>query len=383
MAGLQVGGMPRHQALNAVEVALATPLIVTHHHETPSLSPSLVELRYDATQTVANLDAAPVDWHGVEVFAAYVLRWGSTQVLVPVAVSFSEACLSRHVERIAEEYDGPPQEPAALPAALGFGSPRPGCCLDFEATRLRLAPALVSASARRVDLVVDVEESPEVEPDLLLQLLEERLDDDPGLIPGVFIKDLRSGEEVTLNSDLAFSGLSVLKVAVLEEVYWNLDRPPDPETTKLISETVTESGNSTANLLLRDAIGDGDAHEATERLADSMRRSGLLNTLMGAPHDEKDPGREIVTDADVVVAAAMIDRLVRHAEIISLKGPSSRRKGKEGFTDPVAKNRRYFIVEWYTFTSLTTRIKAGVLGGTREAHKHGWTRDTYADAALV
>jgi len=46
-----------------------------------------------------------------------------------------------------------------------------------------------------------------------------------------------------------------------------------------------------------------------------------------------------VTDADVVVAAAMIDRLVHHAEIISLKGPSYRRKGKEGFMDPVAKKR--------------------------------------------
>ena len=32
---------------------------------------------------------------------------------------------------------------------------------------------------------------------------------------------------------------------------------------------------------------------------------------------------------DVVVAAAMIDRLVHHAEIISLKGSSYRLKGKE------------------------------------------------------
>ena len=40
---------------------------------------------------------------------------------------------------------------------------------------------------------------------------------------------------------------------------------------------------------------------------------------------------------DVVVAAAMIDRLVHHAEIISLKGSSYRLKGKEGFIDPVAK----------------------------------------------
>lgn len=37
---------------------------------------------------------------------------------------------------------------------------------------------------------------------------------------------------------------------------------------------------------------------------------------------------------DVVVAAAMIDRLVHHAEIISLKGSSYRLKGKEELTSP-------------------------------------------------
>jgi DNA replication protein DnaC len=41
---------------------------------------------------------------------------------------------------------------------------------------------------------------------------------------------------------------------------------------------------------------------------------------------------------DVVVAAAMIDRLVHHAEIISLKGSSYRLKGKDVLADPMAKN---------------------------------------------
>ena len=39
-----------------------------------------------------------------------------------------------------------------------------------------------------------------------------------------------------------------------------------------------------------------------------------------------------VFGGDVVVAAAMIDRLVHHAEIVSLKGTSYRLKGKEDLT---------------------------------------------------
>jgi DNA replication protein DnaC len=41
---------------------------------------------------------------------------------------------------------------------------------------------------------------------------------------------------------------------------------------------------------------------------------------------------------DVVVAAAMIDRLVHHAEIISLKGSSYRLRGKSGLTEPAAES---------------------------------------------
>jgi DNA replication protein DnaC len=40
---------------------------------------------------------------------------------------------------------------------------------------------------------------------------------------------------------------------------------------------------------------------------------------------------------DVVVAAALIDRLVHHAEIISLKGSSYRLRGKEAFTDKASE----------------------------------------------
>lgn len=41
---------------------------------------------------------------------------------------------------------------------------------------------------------------------------------------------------------------------------------------------------------------------------------------------------------DVVVAAAMIDRLVHHAEILSLKGTSYRLKGKETLLQPVSES---------------------------------------------
>ena len=44
-----------------------------------------------------------------------------------------------------------------------------------------------------------------------------------------------------------------------------------------------------------------------------------------------------VFGGDVVVAAAMIDRLVHYAEIVTLSGTSYRLKGKEALTKSVPK----------------------------------------------
>lgn len=391
IADLQVGGMTREQALNALEVAFATPLTVTYHQETLSLCPSIVELQYDAARTASNLDAALADRRGVEGFLAHVLQRSSTPVTVPAAVSISEERLSRYLARVADQYDGPPQEPVALPAVLSFRPPRHGTRLDVEASRRRLAEGLVSASIQRIDLVVDVEEPPPKDLHLLRQLLEERLDDHRGLIPGIFVKDLDSGEELVLNGDVAFSGLSVLKIAVLEEVYRSLDQAPGPEATRLISETMNESGNSSANLLLKDPVGDGDAYEGAETLTDSMNRLGLRNTFMGAPYDEKDVGRQIVTDAnsrtdistdpdpfiqttplDVGLLLEMIHQCAQGGGALILNYP-----------DALTPEECEEMIGWMTRNPLDSLIEGGVPQGTRVAHKHGWTSDTYADAGLV
>ena len=391
MAGLPVGGETRDRALNALEVAFATPLTVTYDHETLSLCPSLVDLRYDANRTAANLDAALTEWRGLEGFIAHILGDDPPPLTVPVAVSYSEEGLSRYLDRIVAQYDGPPQEPVILPAVLDFRPPRPGYQLDVEASRNRLVSALVSAGTRQVDLAVHVEESPQEDIGLLEQLLEQRLEDHPGLIPGIFVKNLQTGAELGINAEVAYAGLSVLKIAVLEETYRSLDEAPDLATTRLISETMTESDNATANLLLRDVIDAGDAYRATERLTASMSRLGLTSTYMGAPYDEKDVGRELVTEAnsrtdiftepdpyiqttplEVGLLLEMIYQCSQGGGALILNYP-----------DSVTPEECREMIRWMTRNPVEDLIQAGVPAGTRVAHKHGWTSDTHADAGIV
>lgn len=391
IAGLSVGGMTRAEALNVIEVAFATPLKVTYREQRLSLDPSTVELRYDAEQTAARLDAALADWRGVEGFISYVLRRPQGPISVPAAVTYSDQRLSRFLARVSDQYGGPPREPLALPVTLGFRSGRTGSTLDIAASRARLADALVSAAREDVALVVEVEKAPQKDLSLLRELIQSRLDDHAGLTPGIFIKDLETGEELVINGEVAYAGLSVLKIAVLEEVYRTVDLPLGPETTELISETVTESGNASANRLLRDVIDEGDAYQAAQKLTASMKRLGLVNTFMGAPYDEKEIGSEITTpansrtdistDPDPFIQTTPLDMGL----LLEMIYHCSRGGGTLMMTypDSLTAEECREMINWMSRNRTGTLIEGGVPPETKVAHKHGWTGDTHADAGLL
>ncbi|MGD2176798.1 MAG: serine hydrolase, partial [Anaerolineae bacterium] len=391
MAGLSVENMTREQALNALEVAFATPLTVTYEEHQLSLSPSAVELRYDDKQTSANLDAALKTWGTLDGFVSYVLRHPVESQEVPVAVTYSEQRLTRFLDRVAYQYDHPAQEPVALPSVLGFRPAQPGASLNVAASRARLARALVLADRRNVELVVESQEAPQKGIGLLRQLLEARLDAHPGLIPGIFVKDLQTGDELMINAEVAYAGLSVLKIAVLEEAYRSLDQPPSVETTKLITQTMTESGNFTANLLLRDVIDDGDSYRAVEELTASMHLLGLRNTFMVAPYDETDVAATITTPAnsrtdtstepdpfiqttplDIGLLLEMIYHCSHGGGALMLAYP-----------DTLNAHECREMIKWMGENRIDNLIEAGVPAGTEVAHKHGWISHTHADAGLV
>jgi beta-lactamase class A len=279
----------------------------------------------------------------------------------------------------------------ALPVALDFRPARPGSALDAQASRNRLASALVSAARERVDLVAEVQEAPQKDLRLLRGVLEPRLAYHPGLIPGIFIKDLQVGDELTINGDVAYAGLSVLKIAVLEEAYRSLDQPPGMETTKLISETMTESGNFTANLLLRDVIGEGDGYRAVEELTASMKRLGLQNTYMAAPYDEKDTTSTVVTPANSRTDVSTDpDPFIQTTPLeIGLLLEMIYQCSQGGgallvtYPDALSSDECGEMIKWMSKNRIDNLIEAGLPSRTKIAHKHGWTSDTHADAGLV
>lgn len=391
MAGLSVEGMTREQALNALEVTFATPLEVMYQEQSLSLPPDVVELRYDAEQTAANLDAVLSAQRSLDGFIAHVLRRPSEPVDIPVTVSFSQTRLDGFLARIAQQYDHPPQETVPLPESLAFRPGQPGCTLDIEKSRARLAAALVSAADQHVDLVVQTEEGSALGLGVLGQMLES-LTDKEGLIPGIFVKNLQTGDELDINAGVAFAGLSVLKVAILEETYRTLELPLDLETMDWLSDTMgVTSSNFKANLLLRDVIGNGDGYQGAETLTASMHRLGLINTFMATPYDDETVPPTIVTpansrtdintapDTHMQTTPLDIGLLLEMIYQCSQGGGTLMAVHPDDFTAEECQQ----MVEWMSKNRTDSLIEAGVPVAAKVAHKHGFAGDTHADAALV
>jgi beta-lactamase class A len=391
MAGLSVEGMTREQALGALEGAFGAPVEATYRDQQLQLFPDTIELRCNTEETAARLDQILAEREGLDGFVAHVLRRPPAPVDVPVTVSYSTARLDGFLARVARQYDQAPQEPVPLPASLTFRPGQPGYRLDVEASRARLVTALRSATDRQVELVVRTEEAPPQGLDILGQLLQSLLSSYPGLIPGIFVKDLQTGGELEINADVAYAGLSVLKIAILEETYRVLDLPLTLEVTDWVSDTVgTSSSNFKANLLLQDVIGTGDGYQGAENLTASMNHLGLVNTFMVAPYDEvtsltvvtlansrtditttPDPYMQ-TTSLDIGLLLEMIYQCSHGGGALMVAYPGS-------FTVEECNQ----MVEWMSMNRIDSLIEAGVPVGTRVAHKQGFTSDTHADAAIV
>jgi beta-lactamase class A len=391
VARLSVEGMTREQVLNALEVAFATPVEVTYQQQQLFLSPDSVELRYNSDETAASLDAVLAARGGLDGFVAHILRRPPDPVDIPVAVSFSGERLDGFLTRVAGQYDRPPQDPVPLLASLSFRPGQSGCELDIETSRARLAMAIVSATDRQAELAVRTEEAPPLNLDVLGQLLQVLLDDHEGLVAGIFIKHLQTGDEIGINADVAYAGLDVLKIAILEETLRVLDHTPDVEMTELLSGTMTLSDNSAANLLLRDVIGDGDGFQGVENLTASMHHLGLINTFMATPYDEDIVPPTIVTPANSRTNIStepdphMQTTPLDAGLLLEMIYQCSHGGGAlmAAYPGAFAAADCSQMIEWMGMNRIDSLIEAGVPVGTKVVHRHGWISDTHADAALV
>ena len=391
LAGIPMGGKWEAEAVELLGEAVSQPVKLNYLNQSLLLYPQDVGFQLKADEMleeVNRLKAETSFWPG---FADYLTSDEPQPVDIPLQASYDEQQLKDFLVSIAEEHDHPLQEPNANAATLAFVPGRPEQPLDIEASLPLVAGALNSAGVREVDLVVNLGPPPRV-PGLWMmgQMIEGILADFPGFY-SIYIKDLATGEEFADDADVAYAGMSILKIAIMMEAYRHLDGPPDVDTTKILTETMTLSGNFTANLLLRDTIGDSDAYQGVRRLNQTMKLIGLANTFMATPYDEDvlpqhistpaNQRTDVSTNPDPFMQTTPQD-MGRLLEMIYQCADGG---GTliAAYPDELTPDECQAMLEIMSENRIGELIEAGVPEGTPVAHKHGWVGDSHGDAGIV
>ncbi|GAB4268605.1 MAG: hypothetical protein Kow0080_11640 [Candidatus Promineifilaceae bacterium] len=209
------------------------------------------------------------------------------------------------------------------------------------------------------------------------------------------IVDLETGERIARNENLAIAGMSLVKIPLLVETYRALDRAPNIEETKLITQTTSVSSNFAANLLLRDTVGGGDIFQGADILTQSMRNLGLYNTFITVPYDMDLPDGRLATYLTPAnqrtdqtthpdpYRQTTVGDLAALMEMIYQCAQNNSGLLRETYPDQLTQAECREILEMMQLNELARLLEAGLPDGVTFAHKVGWIDDTYGNVGIV
>jgi beta-lactamase class A len=215
-------------------------------------------------------------------------------------------------------------------------------------------------------------------------------------VSSYIVVDLATGDTIARNADVAISGMSLLKIPILIETYAALDQPPDYEQNRMINQTIVQSSNFSANVLMRTIISDrDDSFHGAEIVTNSLRDMDVFNTFITVPFDQDaregrpaalltaannrsdittypDPFRQ-TTAADLAV---LLEWLYACAE--SDAGPL-----RNYYGDRLTQAECQELLTAMQVNELVRLFEGGLPEDATFAHKIGYVDETYGDAGIV
>lgn len=389
LGGVAVTGQTVDEVAAALRTAFQQPVAVYYGTQRVLLRPESVGFRVDVQAMLKEAEQYRGGWYFVAAFLGDLTGRSAPVADVPLRYTVDEAALTRWLTDLAARYDRPPRPPQGVLATLSFSPGEPGLQLDVKASLPIVRRALATAGERSADLVLTQKPAPPPTLAVLGDLLAAQAEEFPG-VASIFVRDVTRNEEVGVEPEVAFAGMSTMKIPILIETYRRLDGPPDAEMTKLLTETISLSGNYTANLLLA-FIGQGSAEQGARAVTDTLRRLGLQNTFMVAPYDWKqtvkapstpaNSRRDVTTYPDPSMQTTAKDMALLMEMILQC----SEGQGAllAAFPDELTPAECQEMIALLESDKLGALIQAGVPATARVAHKHGFIDDSHGDVAII
>jgi beta-lactamase class A len=224
-------------------------------------------------------------------------------------------------------------------------------------------------------------------------MLDAGFEPETSRLGALFLLDLQTGEAITFGSEIAFSGMSLNKIAVMAALYRELNSPPDSHEALSLANSMICSENTATNAVLS-IIGQGDPYRGTLAVNSMLGELGLGQTYIAAPYapDPRitpQPVRAPITAADQQRAEPDPFNQMTVDQLGWLLGSiyqcATSDTGPLMSTFPGAYDARECQQMLYLMSNnhINALIEVGVPPDTRVAHKHGWIPDTHGDAGIV
>ena len=399
LAGIPVGGLNEDQAITRLESVYFSPITLNYQEHEFQLHPAKVEFQIATEAMLAQIPKTE------PVFLDVL--WGRQRQVndqnVQLLAAYSNDQLRSFLLDVSSRYDEPQFRPWADPVQLVTLVGPPGYELDVEASILAAGTALLDNTNRRAKLITKDRKLERPTLNLLEQQLRDflTLQDFRGLF-SLYLVDLSSygrlhvnlmdGEDLPTIPDIAYSGMSIMKITILAEFYRQTTGGALPYELDLVQKSITESSNWTSNLLI-EWIGDLSASNGIYRLNKTIAELGLESTFIGGLYDTEEPPGFRYTPANTRTD------INTYPDPYMQTTPSDIGQLLEGiyrcadtgdgllistFPDQYTPKECRDMIDWLTDNRIGVLIEAGVPEGTLVAHKHAWAEgEAIGDAAVV
>lgn len=406
VAGVDVSGMLPGAAVAQWENALYQPVTLWYGENPISLRPEGVGFRINSASMLAEAEsaggAAGENWG--RFFNHLTGQESETIVNVRLSAEYQENLLDQFLMEISRRYDRAPGKAAFDPQTLTLRPDSGGFALNIRAAVPLIDAALRSPTNRSVKLPIGDTGAGSRDISVLRDLIIAYLDsksfiyDGQTTVASVYIMDLQTGEEINLNSDVAFSAASTIKVPIMIDYYRHLSLAPNDDEAFLMANSLLCSNNSSSNLIMR-IIGGGtssDIFKGISEVTQNAQYLGARNTFLTAPLYEGYEGQQLgsipapattpnrnfntgadpynqTTAEDMGTLFGLIYDCAYYGSGLMAAYPNGE------FT----QNECRQMLELMSANDLMRMLQGGIPEGTRISHKNGWLDNIHGDAGIV
>ena len=400
IAGVDVSGMTAEETAVAIQTQYSQPVTIYHHDERIELSPLDTGFSLNLEAMIGEAQAHNADqdlWLGYLRFVlGRPLEPLGIEPLEPAHVALQaahdESALRHQLSTISSFIDQPALPPRINDTTGTFEDGTAGFIIDIEASLPAVTAALYKPQNREARLVILEQPAPQFDINFLADSIQKQIDSFSG-VGSVFIMDLQTGEEVSINADAAISGLSILKIMIFVEAYRTFEGSPNEYVQGLLYDTAVRSSNFGANLLLHEIAGENNTYRGADLLTESMHRLGLVNTFMAVPYDATAPATRrntYVTPAnseeDLLMTpdSAMQTTAEEMGTFLSMLYHCAQGGGALlAVYDDITPDQCQEIIDLMVLNEEGNLIRFGVPNDVPVSHKHGWDLVTHGDAGIV